>query len=156
MTSQLKIGDLAPNFNLPSTSNEDVSLTSYRGRHVVLFFYPRDNTSGCTAEAIDFSSRKIAFEDADTAILGISRDSIASHNKFIANHSLTVDLASDKNGDVCKSYGVLVEKRMYGKVGIGIERSTFLIDRDGSLLDIWRKVKVAGHADSVLQRVLSS
>lgn len=156
MTNQLKIGDLAPSFNLPATSAEEISLANYRGQNLVIFFYPRDNTTGCTAEAKDFSSRKSAFEDANTAILGISRDSIASHNRFKETHSLSVELASDKTGDICESYGVLVEKRMYGKVGIGIERSTFLIDQDGRLTEIWRKVKVAGHADSVLAKVKSS
>ncbi len=155
MTNQLKIGDSAPNFILPATSAEEVSLANYRGQNLVVFFYPRDNTAGCTAQSKDFSALKLAFEEENTSILGISRDSIASHNRFKETHSLSVDLASDKTGDICKSYGVLVEKRMYGKVGIGIERSTFLIDKDGRLIEIWRKVKVKGHADSVLERVRS-
>lgn len=155
MPDQLQAGDFAPDFSLPVTASEIVTLTSFRGKNLVLFFYPRDNTTGCTAEAKDFSARQTAFNETNTTLLGISRDSIASHNKFKEAHSLTVNLASDKDGEVCKMYGVLVEKKMYGRVGIGIERSTFLINEDGKIEEIWRKVKVAGHADSVLQRIIS-
>ena len=155
MTIQLKIGDKAPDFLLPVTTSEEVSLANYRGQNLVVFFYPRDNTTGCTAEAIDFSNNMAAFEKENVAVLGISRDSISSHHKFQEKHGLTVDLASDKDGEICQAYGVLVEKRMYGKVGIGIERSTFLIDSEGRIKEIWRKVRVSGHVDSVLSRIHS-
>ncbi len=142
--------DMAPDFTLPGTSG-DVTLSDLRGQKTVLFFYPRDDTSGCTKENEAFSALQGEFEAAGTKLFGISKDSIASHEKFMAKKNLTVPLLSDEAGDVCERYGVWVEKKMYGKTFMGIERATFLIDGDGAIAQSWRKVKVPGHAEAVLE-----
>lgn len=147
------ISDLAPDFALPRDGGETVRLSDLRGGAVVLFFYPRDDTPGCTTESIAFSEAGPTFADAGTTVLGISKDSVPSHEKFAAKHGLEVTLLSDETGHTCEDYGVWVEKKMYGKTFMGIERSTFLIDADGRIARIWRKVKVPGHVDDVLEAV---
>lgn len=149
----LELGDMAPDFTLPETSGSEVVLSGLRPKSVVLFFYPRDNTSGCTKEAIGFSDHLAAFEAAGTVVYGISKDSLKSHGKFVEKQSLTVPLLSDEESDVCEKFEVWKEKSMYGKTYMGIERSTFLIDGTGKLAGIWRKVKVPGHVEQVLEAV---
>lgn len=146
----IEIGQTAPDFTLPQDGGTDVTLSTLRGGPVVLYFYPRDDTSGCTLEALDFTAKAAEFDAAGTTVLGISKDSVAAHGKFRAKHGLGVALLSDAEGDVCERYGVWVEKNMYGKKSMGIERATFLIDATGLVARIWRKVKVDGHADAVL------
>ncbi|MGI9463692.1 MAG: peroxiredoxin [Aestuariivirgaceae bacterium] len=153
MNARLEPGDTAPNFSLPADAQRTLSLHDYRGRKIVLFFYPRDDTSDCTREAKDFSGLKASFDQADASIIGISADSVASHEKFKAKHALDVDLASDEDADVLLDYGIWVDKNMYGRKFKGIERTTLLIDRKGKIAQIWRKVKVPGHADDVLKAV---
>lgn len=145
------ISDPAPDFALPRDGGETVSLSDLRGGAVVLFFYPRDDTPGCTTESIAFSDAAQAFADAGAQVLGISKDSVASHEKFAAKHGLSVPLLSDENGTTCEDYGVWVEKKMYGRTFMGIERSTFLIDAEGRIARVWRKVRVPGHVDAVLE-----
>ena len=144
------MSDMAPDFTLPSTTGEDITLSALRPAPVVLFFYPRDDTSGCTVENLDFTALLPEFEAAGVKVFGISKDSMASHEKFMAKKSLTVPLLSDESDTVCEAYGVWKEKKMYGKTFMGIERSTFLIDGEGRIAREWRKVKVPGHADEVL------
>ncbi|WP_114964469.1 peroxiredoxin [Alkalilacustris brevis] len=144
-------GQPAPDFTLPRDGGKEVTLSALRPRKVVLYFYPRDDTSGCTREAQDFTALAPAFEAAGCVVIGISKDSVAKHDKFVAKHGLGVILASDAESDVCERYGVWVEKKMYGKTHMGIERSTFLIDETGQIARVWRKVKVPGHADEVLE-----
>lgn len=143
----------APMFTLPRDGGGDVSLTDYAGASVILYFYPRDDTPGCTIEAIDFTSMGADFMAAGATVIGVSKDSVAKHDKFIAKHNLGVILASDENGSVCQDYGVWVEKNMYGKKSMGIERATFWIDGDGVIKKAWRKVKAKGHAEAVLEAV---
>ena len=147
------LSDIAPDFTLPRDGGGSVTLSALRGRPVVLFFYPRDDTPGCTKESIGFSEALPAFAEAGAQVFGISRDSVAKHDKFVAKHGLTTPLLSDEDGSVCEAYGVWVEKSMYGKKSMGIERSTFLIDADGKIARVWRKVKVPGHVDEVLEAV---
>lgn len=142
--------DMAPDFTLPGTSGE-VTLSALRGSKVVLFFYPRDDTSGCTKENEAFTALEAAFDAANTKLFGISKDSLKSHEKFMIKKSLTVPLLSDEDSDVCEKFGVWKEKSMYGKTYMGIERSTFLIDAEGRIVREWRKVKVPGHAEDVLE-----
>ncbi|SFK66174.1 peroxiredoxin [Shimia haliotis] len=141
----------APDFTLPSTSGQDVKLSALRPAPVVLFFYPRDNTSGCTKESIAFSELLPQFEAAGAKIFGISKDSLSSHDKFIVKQNLTVPLLSDEHGTACEDFGVWAEKKMYGKTFMGIVRSTFLIDAEGNIARHWPKVKVDGHAAEVLE-----
>ncbi|MEQ9316503.1 MAG: peroxiredoxin [Henriciella sp.] len=148
MTAALSIGDKAPTLELPATGDTQVRIPSGKGQ--VIFFYPKDNTPGCTNEAKDFSALKGKFSKKGYDIIGISRDSLASHEKFIAKQNLTIALASDEDGKATESFGVWVEKNMYGKKYMGIERSTFVIAADGSIANVWRKVKVKGHAEDVL------
>ncbi len=148
-----EISQPAPDFTLPSTDGGDVTLSALKGQSVVLFFYPRDNTSGCTKEAQGFSASRADFEAAGAKVFGISKDSMASHDKFVAKRELTVPLLSDENANVCEDYGVWKEKSMYGKTYMGIERSTFLIAPDGTIARIWNKVKVPGHVEDVLGAV---
>lgn len=150
MINSLEPGSTAPDFSLPADGERTLRLRDYRGRKVVIFFYPRDDTSGCTREAKDFSELKSAFNDSNTSIIGISADSISSHEKFKTKHDLTVDLASNEETDVLVDYGVWVDKSMYGRSFKGIERTTLLLDQKGKIARIWRRVKVAGHADEVL------
>ena len=143
-------GDAAPAILLPRDGGGTVDLADFAGRNVVVFFYPRDDTSGCTKEAIGFTEASADFEAANTTVIGISKDSVASHDKFRDKHNLGVILASDAESDVCERYGVWLEKSMYGKKYMGIDRSTFLIGTDGKIRQVWRKVKVPGHVDEVL------
>src|SRR5687767_5427035 len=148
--SGLREGDKAPNFNLPATGGEPVSLSGLRGKTVVLYFYPKDDTTGCTAEAIAFSKDAAKFKAAGAVVVGVSKDSIASHDKFKSKYDLKLSLASDEETKTAAAYGVWVEKSMYGRRYMGMERATFLIDGKGVLRKIWRKVKVPGHAADVL------
>jgi peroxiredoxin Q/BCP len=143
------IGKKAPDFKM-LTDTGSVSLKALAGKKVVLYFYPKDDTSGCTKEAIEFSSLKKDFDKAGAIVIGVSKDSVASHGKFRTKHKLTVELGADESGAVCEAYGVWVEKTMYGKKYMGIERSSFLIGTDGKIAEIWRKVKVLDHAKAVL------
>lgn len=146
-------GDTAPDFTLPRDGGDAVTLSALRPAPVVLYFYPRDDTPGCTKEAIAFTEQLAEFEAAGARVFGISKDPVAKHEKFRAKHDLAVPLLSDEDSDVCERYGVWVEKNMYGKKYMGIERATFLIAGDGRIAQAWRKVKVPGHADAVLQAV---
>ena len=148
-----EISDTAPDFTLPVTGGGDVTLSALQGTPVVLFFYPRDDTPGCTKESIGFSESLATFEEAGAKVFGISRDTMAKHDKFVAKHDLTVPLLSDAEGTVTEAYGVWVEKKMYGKTSMGIERATYLIGTDGRIAQVWRKVKVPGHVEAVLDAV---
>jgi len=149
----LKIGQPAPDFTLPRDGGGDLTLSGLRPRSVVLYFYPRDDTPGCTREAIGFSEQRAAFEAAGAVVLGVSRDSVARHDRFRAKYELGIPLLADVDGQVCEAYGTWVEKKMYGKAHMGIERATFLIDGAGNLARIWRRVKVPGHVAEVLAAV---
>ena len=146
----LEVGSPAPGFTL-ETADSPVSLADFAGRKLVLYFYPKDDTSGCTTEALQFTALAGDFADAGTSVLGVSKDSVASHRKFAAKHNLDVRLASDPEATTIGDYGVWVEKTLYGRKYMGIERATFLIGADGGIASIWRKVKVAGHAEAVLK-----
>ena len=150
MAKELDVGDPAPDFALPTDGGGHARLAGFRGKAVVLYFYPKDDTSGCTAEAIAFSGLKGKFEAAGAAVVGISPDSAASHDKFKKKHDLAVALAADPERTAIEAYGVWKEKSMYGRKYFGVERTTFLIDGKGRIARIWRKVKVAGHAEEVL------
>ena len=149
----LSEGRKAPDFKLPDDGGKTLQLTKLKGRPVVIYFYPKDDTSGCTAEAKDFSCLAGDFAAAGAEVIGISPDSPASHAKFKAKHDLGVRLAADEDKAVAQAYGVWVEKSMYGRKYMGVERSTFLVDKSGKLARIWRKVKVPGHAEEVLEAV---
>lgn len=151
----LKEGDLVPNLRLAATGGKEISLSDLKGKKVVLFFYPKDMTPGCTIEGRDFSTLKNEFEQNNAVVLGISRDTIASHEKFIAKENYTVDLLADTEEAACNAFGVIKDKNMYGKMVRGIDRSTFLIDESGTIAKVWRGVKVDGHAQEVLQAVKS-
>lgn len=145
----LQPGDKAPDFDLPTDTGR-VSLAALKGKNVVLYFYPKVDTAGCTSEALQFSSEVEEFQKLGAVIIGVSKDSAASHAKFRAKHDLTIELAADPLGDVVEAYGAWVEKSMYGRKYMGIDRSTFLIDREGVIREIWRKVKVPGHIKAVM------
>jgi peroxiredoxin Q/BCP len=147
------IGAPAPDFSLPATGNRTIRLADLRGHAVVLYFYPKDSTPGCTQEGLDFQALAGQFAALGAVILGVSRDSVASHEKFRARQGFTFDLLSDAQETACRAYDVIREKNMYGKTVLGIERSTFLIDADGVLREAWRKVKVKDHAAAVLERL---
>ena len=149
----LTIGKKAPAFSLPAHDGTTVKLSALKGQTVVLYFYPRDNTPGCTTESADFASQHEAFTKAGAVILGVSQDSLKSHDKFATKLLLPFQLLSDEDGDMCRAYDVIKLKKMYGKEFEGIERSTFLIDEAGKLQQAWRKVKVPGHVDEVLAAV---
>jgi len=151
MVKTLTEGQPAPDIELPADGGRSFSLAGHKGRKLVVYFYPKDDTPGCTTEAIDFSALGDAFAATDTEVVGISVDSADSHDQFKTKHNLNVVLASDKNKDVVQAYGVWGERSMYGRTFMGIERSTFLIDRQGNIARIWRKVKVPGHAQEVLE-----
>ena len=144
------IGQIAPDFTLPRDGGGSVTLSGFRPGAVVLYFYPKDDTPGCTLEAQDFTRLAAEFAAAGTTVIGISKDSVAAHDKFCRKHGLGIILASDEGSDVCERYGVWVEKSMYGRKYMGVERSTVLIDREGRIAKVWRKVKVPGHAKEVL------
>jgi peroxiredoxin Q/BCP len=147
---ELKVGDKAPHFTLPADGGSKVSLAELKGKSVVLYFYPKDDTSGCTAEAIAFSKDSKAFKAAGAVVVGVSKDSAASHDKFKAKYDLSVTLVADEEIKTAEAYGVWVEKSMYGRRYMGMERATFLIDAKGIIRHIWRKVKVPGHSADVL------
>jgi len=149
----LEVGAAAPDFTLEAHTGEQVTLSQLRGQIVVLFFYPKDNTPGCTKESCSFRDLKSEFSQAGALVYGISRDSLDSHNKFVDKFQLNMPLLSDANEEVCKLYGVLKEKNMYGRKSIGIERTTFVIAADGTVAKIYPKVKVDGHAEKVLEFV---
>lgn len=149
----LKIGDTAPNFTMPIGENSKINLSDLVGKFVVLYFYPKDDTPGCTIEAGDFNKLKPEFERMNAVIVGVSKDNLDSHNKFKKKYCLDFDLASDSNSDSCEKYGVWVEKSMFGKKYMGVERTTFLIDKKGKIAYIWAKVQVAKHAEEVLNQL---
>lgn len=144
-----KIPDMVAELAL-STTRGNARLADFRGHRLVLYFYPKDDTPGCTVEGKDFSARHAAFLKADTQVVGVSRDSLASHDRFVKKHGLSITLISDQDETLCNAFGVIKEKNMYGKSVLGIERSTFLIDADGTLRNAWRGVKVPGHVEEVL------
>jgi len=155
MTTPIKIGSPAPAFDLPTSDGASATLAEYSGKLLILYFYPKDDTSGCTKQAISFTQQQDELNALGATVLGVSKDSIASHEKFIAKHDLGITLASDETLETCQAYGVWVEKNMYGRKYMGIERATFLIGADGTLLEIWRKVKVANHTEVVLEAIRS-
>ena len=146
----LKLGDKAPNFRLATDGDGEVSLAALKGQPFVLYFYPKDDTSGCTKEAIGFSESQKKFAALGVAVVGVSKDSAASHDKFKTKHKLKIVLASDPETKTALSYGVWVKKSMYGRSYMGMERASFLVDAKGVIREIWRKVKVPGHVDAVL------
>jgi peroxiredoxin Q/BCP len=148
--SGLKAGDLAPAFKLPGAGGETLSLAGFRGKKLVLYFYPKDDTSGCTKEAIEFNALKNDFAKSDTVVVGLSPDSVKSHDKFREKYGLAFPLAADEAKSTLEAYGVWIEKSMYGRKYMGVDRSTFLIDPKGRIAAVWRKVKVPGHAKDVL------
>jgi len=151
MTKELKQGQKAPAFNLPTDGGGKIRLADLKGQNVVVYFYPKDMTPGCTTEAIDFSSLAPAFKKAKTTVIGVSKDSVERHDKFKDKHGLTITLASDETGAMLEKYGVWQEKKLYGRVFMGIVRSTFLIDAEGKIAKIWPKVRVKAHAEDVLE-----
>lgn len=146
------VGDKAPAFSLPGEGGE-ITLAAYPGKAVVLYFYPKDDTSGCTNEAKAFTALAEAFANAGAVVIGVSRDSLASHTKFRTKYDLKIELGADTTGAVTEAFGVWVQKKLYGREYMGIERATFLIDPEGVIRQVWRKVKVAGHAEAVLAAV---
>jgi len=146
----VKEGDRVPDVKLIGMDGKAVSPADFRGQKLVLYFYPKDDTTGCTREALDFTALASEFEKAGTWVVGVSKDDVGKHRKFVDKHDLKVALASDLDGSGCEAFGTWVEKRLYGRNYMGIERATFLIDRDGRVDRIWRKVKVPGHAEAVL------
>lgn len=145
----LNIGDNAPAFELPGNGDETISFSN--GKAAIVYFYPKDDTPGCTTEAIEFSAAKIELEKLGVSVIGMSPDTAAKHDKFSKKHDLTIALAADEEKTALEAYGVWVEKSMYGKTYMGVERSTFLIDADGKIVELWRKVRVKGHVDAVVE-----
>ena len=150
MAEPLQTGDAAPDFRLPRDGGGELTLGSFAGKTLVLYFYPKDDTSGCTREAIDFNALRPAFAETGAEVVGISPDSARSHEAFKVKHGLGFPLAADENKQACQSYGVWAEKSMYGRKYMGVERTTFLIGPDGRIAEIWPKVSVKGHAEAVL------
>jgi thioredoxin-dependent peroxiredoxin len=153
MEQAIVVGQRAPEFALPDADGHVLSLADFAGKPLVIFFYPKDDTSGCTAEAVAFSGKLAAFQAAGAAVIGISPDSPASHAKFRTKHDLSVPLGSDESKTVLDAYGVWTEKSMYGRKYMGVERTTVLVAADGTIARIWPKVKVNGHVDEVLAAV---
>jgi thioredoxin-dependent peroxiredoxin len=151
--SKVSIGKKVPQFTLPATGDQTIKLSELKGKNIVLYFYPKDSTPGCTLEGQDFRDNIRKFSSRNTRILGVSRDSLASHEKFKDKQKFSFDLISDEDEKLCNLFDVIKEKNMYGKKHMGIERSTFLIDEKGVLKNEWRKVKVKGHVDEVLEAV---
>ena len=147
----LNIGDKAPDFSMPTGKGVDIALAGLKGRFVVLYFYPKDDTPGCTIEAKEFNDLKPEFEKLGAVIIGVSKDNLDSHEQFKAKYCLNFDLASDTDSGICEKYGVWGEKSMYGKTYMGVNRTTFLIDREGRIAHVWPKVNANGHAREVLQ-----
>lgn len=152
----VEVGQKAPDFTLPASNGETVSLTDFRGKHVVLYFYPKDMTPGCTTEACDFRDAHKSFADLNTVILGVSTDPLDRHQKFIDKYDLPFLLLADEDHKVAEDYGVWTLKKNFGKEYMGIERSTFVIDKDGVLVKDWRKVKVKGHVEEALEFIKNS
>lgn len=152
MAEMLQTGDKAPDFAMESTSGP-ITLKDFRGSYLVLYFYPKDNTPGCTNEAKDFSALADRFAGKNAKVLGVSRDSLAKHENFVARHELKVILGSDADGTVTETYGTWVEKKLYGRTYMGVARETYLIDPDGVIIKVWRKVRVKGHAEEVLSSI---
>ena len=150
MTISLEPGSKAPNFDLPTNGEGRARLKDYAGQSLILYFYPKDDTSGCTKQAIAFTEYQDKLNAAGIQVLGVSKDSPKSHDKFVAKHSLGITLASDESLEMCQAYGVRVEKKLYGRTYMGIERSTFLIGPDGKIKNIWRKIRVAKHMGDLL------
>ena len=146
-------GQIAPDFTLPRDGGGSITLSALRPQKVVLYFYPKDDTPGCTLEAQDFTARLADFTAAGAVVIGLSKDSVKAHDKFCKKHGLSIILASDEGGTTCEDYGVWLEKSMYGKTYMGIERTTVLIDSAGAVARVWNKVSVKGHADEVLEAV---
>jgi len=153
MSKDIQAGDKAPAFSLPADGGDTIALKDLKGRAVVLYFYPKDDTAGCTKEAIGFTESAGAFAKAGAVVVGVSKDPVANHDKFVKKHGLKVRLVSDAGSTLCEDFGVWVEKSMYGRKYMGIERSTFLIDGKGVVRKVWRKVRVPGHVDEVLEAV---
>jgi peroxiredoxin Q/BCP len=153
MPEELNIGDKVPGFCLPDQNGDEVCLDDMRGDWLILYFYPKDNTKGCTLEAIDFTLNKTEFEKMGAKILGVSPDSVKSHENFCIKHDLTITLLSDPDHKALKLYNVWKLKKMYGREYMGVERSTFLVDPEGKISEVWRKVKVKGHVDAVKLRL---
>lgn len=152
--SMPEVGSAAPAFNLPAHPAGKIRLSQFKGeKNVILYFYPRDNTPGCTTEACDFRDNIARLQSADTVVLGVSTDSVASHEKFAAKFELPFPLLADEDHAICEKYGVWVEKNMYGKVSMGVQRATFLIDKQGKVARVWPKVKVDGHVAEVAEAV---
>ena len=149
----LSIGDLAPDFDLPTDGNGQLKLCDLKGKKIVLYFYPKDSTPGCTTEGQDFSALHSQFETANTVIVGASKDTVKRHDNFKAKYDFPFTLVSDEDGVLCEAYGVWRLKKNYGKEYMGIERSTFLINEDGSIAEVWRKIRVKDHAQKVLDTV---
>ena len=149
----IEVGNKAPLFALKNDKGEEISLADLKGKNVVLYFYPKDNTPGCTIEAQEFNNKMSEFDKLDTIVLGASKDSAKSHTKFIEKFNLKFDLLVDEEIELCNQYGVIKEKSMFGKKYMGIDRSTFLIDKVGKITKIWRSVKVKGHVESVLKEI---
>ncbi len=146
----LDVGDPAPDFTMPSDGGGTLTLSRLRGNNVILYFYPKDNTSGCTKEACGFRDALPDFAEANAVVIGVSRDSVASHDKFKAKHDLPFALIADEDGAVCRSYGTWLKKSMYGRTYMGVDRATFLVDKKGKLRGIWRRVKAPRHVEEVL------
>jgi len=152
--TDLKPGDTAPKFSMPSSGDGDtIALSDFSGKFLVLYFYPKDNTPGCTTEALDFTANKPAFDALNADIIGVSRDSVKKHDNFIAKKELKIVLGADLDGRATEDYGVWIEKSMYGKTYMGIQRATFLIGPDGKIIEVWPKVRVKGHVEAVLDRL---
>ena len=150
---QLDIDTQAPDFSISTEDGKNITLSSFKGKKVVLYFYPKDDTPGCTRESCDFNAALVDFSRINAEVIGISRDSLASHKKFKEKYGLTFPLVSDEDGKICMAYGVWVEKKNYGKSYMGIERSTFLINENGLIQKVWRKVKVDNHVSKVLEAI---
>jgi peroxiredoxin Q/BCP len=151
--ADLDVGDTAPQFDLPKDGGGSISLAGLSGKPIVLYFYPQDDTTSCTQEAISFSQLKPEFDKAGAVVIGLSPDNVKKHDKFKSKYDLTIDLAADEERSVIEAYRLWVEKSMYGRKYMGVERATFLIGRDGRIARIWRNVRVKGHADEVLEAV---
>jgi len=149
----LDLGDSVPNTKLPSSSGKEVALTDFKGKKIVLYFYPKDNTTGCTAEACDFRDATKAYTKLNAVIVGVSKDSLKSHSNFISKYQLPFELLADENAELLEAFGVWKEKSMYGRKYMGVERSTFLIDEKGEIVQVWRKVSVKDHAKAVLEEI---
>jgi peroxiredoxin Q/BCP len=149
--SSLQPGDKAPDFNAPTDGGESLKLSSLKGKNVILYFYPKDDTPGCTKEACGFRDTMDQLADANTVVVGVSKDSVKRHDNFKAKYDLNFQLVSDEDGAICEAYGVWVEKMNYGRTYMGIERATFLIDAKGKISQIWRKVRVKGHVEAVAE-----